>query len=520
MVRTKKIIVLILGFFIFLGILNIGTNLWLKLKLPEIINKKNDSDYIISYKDIDLSLWSSKIVIHEISLVPKNNLEKTKKKIGIYAAVSKIQIDDFKILSILFGKKIKAKKLTISTPNIVLYKNSQNVINNAKNITSKVIKPFEKVIIVSDIFLNDGKLKIVNNETNQNLASVKNINLNIEGIVLNEETLTQKIPISYKNYILICDSIFYQINEFYTIKMQKIVATDSTFNLEKFELLPKYTRKQFVQKIPKEKDLFTIKANEIISNKIQWGFLKDDFYFKTSTIQIDALDANIYRGKMPEDDLSKKKLYNRLLRELQFDLKVDSLQIKNSKLVYEEEKTFEEGPGKLVFSDFNMNVLNIQSGFKKTKLLDTKIDIKCNFMNESILDVNWKFNVLDKSDGFTIKGKILNFNTEQLAYFTKPYINVVIKGTLDKVYFNFSGNDISSKGDFALKYDDLKVEIFQNEKRHKINKFLSAIGNFFIRDDSGETLKTTEIEVKRTQEKSFYNFLWISIAEGLKKILI
>jgi hypothetical protein len=520
MVSTKKIIVFILGLFIFLGILNIGINLWLKLKLPEIINKKNDSSYIISYNDINLSLWSSKIVINGISLLPKKNVEKTENKIGIYATISKIEINDFKIGSILFGKKIKAKKITISAPDIVLYKNSQHVINNSKSITSKVIKPFEKVIRVSDIFLIDGKLKIVNNETNHNLASVKNINLNIEGIIVNEETLTQKIPFSYKNYTLVCDSIFYQIDEFYTINSHKIIATDSTFNVQKLELLPKYTRKQFVQKIPKERDLYTIKINEINSKSIKWGFLKDDFYFKTNTILINGLNANIYRGKMPTDDLSKKKLYNRLLRELPFYLKVDSLQLKNSKLVYEEEKTFEEGPGKLIFNDFNMNVLNIQSGFKKTKLSDIKIDIKCNFMEESILDVDWKFNVLDKSDGFTIKGKIFNFNTEQLAYFTKPYINVIIKGTLDKVYFNFSGNDIASKGDFALKYDDLKVEVFRNEKRHKINKFLSAIGNLFIKDDSGETLKTTEIEVKRNQEKSFYNFLWISVAEGLKEILL
>ena len=46
------------------------------------------------------------------------------------------------------------------------------------------------------------------------------------------------------------------------------------------------------------------------------------------------------------------------------------LQIINSKLVYEEEKSFEEGAGKLSFTDFDMTVLNLQSGYKKEKVND------------------------------------------------------------------------------------------------------------------------------------------------------
>ena len=74
--------------------------------------------------------------------------------------------------------------------------------------------------------------------------------------------------------------------------------------------------------------------------------------------------------------------------------------------------------------------------------------------------------------------------------------------------------------DFSLKYDDLKVVIYKGNKRVEKNKFLSAIGNLIVKDDSNKELKTVKIEVKRNQEKSFYNFLWISIADGLKQILL
>ncbi|MBF03551.1 MAG: hypothetical protein CMP76_09670, partial [Flavobacterium sp.] len=113
-----------------------------------------------------------------------------------------------------------------------------------------------------------------------------------------------------------------------------------------------------------------------------------------------------------------------------------------------------------------------------------------------------------------------HFNAEKLVYFTKPYLNVVVKGDLEKVYFNFKGNDVVNQGDFALKYDDLKVEIYQNNKRYKKNGLLTAIGNLFVKDDSGEELKAVSVKVERVPEKSFYNLLWISVADGLKQVLL
>lgn len=520
MIKNKKIFFVVFGIVIFLSLINLGINFWVESKLPQLINNENNTDYNISYKDVDLSIWNSRITAHDVSIIPKTSLKNSDKKIGLYGNVKLIEVNEFDIWSVLFGKKIKANNLVISQPNIVLHKNNENAINDYNNINSKVFKPFEKIIIVSDLYLNEGQFKILDIKNKQTLANAHNINFKLEGIVLNETTLNQKIPVVYSKYSFACDSLFYKIDAFYELKSKKVTATEKGLNIDSFTLIPTCTRQEFVQKTPKEKDLFTILAEKISINKMDWGFKNDVFFFKTNSIILDKVNANIYRGKMPVDDLSKKKLYSYLLRNLKADIKVDTLLIKDSFLTYEEEKTFEKGPGRLFFSDFNMLVNNMESGYKKTELPDVKIKINCSFMKKSPLNVDWSFNVLDKTEGFKIAGSIYKFEAEELEEFTKPYMNVKVKGILDEVHFNFAGNDVINTGDFSLKYDDLKVEIYQNNKRLKKNKFLSAIGNLFVKNDSDEELKTTEIEVERNQEKSFYNFLWISLADGLKKILI
>lgn len=517
----KRAVIILLVLLLIVPLLNLGLNYWISVRLPGIINKENDSPYSITYKDLDISLIKSTVIAKDVVLCPKAALIDTIIKKGIYAKIESIEIKDVKLWSLIFSTKIEARSISVTKPEVVLYKKSEKAINNSKSIRSEVVAPFQKIILVSDIYLNKGDVKIINIQNDKLLLSIANISAKLEDIVLTDELLEHKIPFSYRNYALSCDSLYYRPSRFYDIRTKHIETTKEGLLLKKFTMIPQYSRSEFVKKLPKEKDIFTLQADAITLENMEWGFdKKEAFFFHTGTLLLDHVAANIYRGKMPPDDLSKKPLYNKLLREIPFDLKIDTLKIRNSLLEYEEEKTFEKGAGLLSFHHLNMTARNISSGFQKKKLPNVTIAINCRFMNVSPMKVDWSLNVLDKSDGFRIKGSILRFPAEKLTPFVKPYMNITAKGMLDKVYFDFTGNDKSAKGDFAIDYDNLKFVIYRENDRKKKNKFLTAIASIFIKKDTKEKVKNTHVEVERIPEKSFYNFFWRSIAEGLKKLLI
>jgi hypothetical protein len=515
----KKILIGLLALLVLVFLLNIGLNFWIARQLPQIINENNDSPYHISYKDLDVSLLDRNLIATEIVVVPKKSLDAKAGKPGIYAKVKSVEVNAFNIWDIVFGRQIHARSLIVRNPEVTLIKEKEKALDNPKSIGSEVVKPFGKIITVSDVFLNNGKFKITTLK-NKSVLDVSNISIKLEGILITEETLSRKMPFAFKTYSVDCDSVFYRPSGFYHIKLRALKTTNTGLSLSDFEMRPVVSRKAFVRAIPKEKDLFNVSAKRVAINNIRWGFKNEEFYFNSGNIKIDGADADIYRSKVPDDDLKKKKLYNRLLRDIPFELRVDTLYLKNSRVVYEEEKDFSKGPGILTFNRFNMAVTGIKSGFKKKKMDDVNINIKCMFMNSSKLEVDWKFNVLDRSDSFNIRGKIFNFPAERLTLFTKPYMNVEVKGDLDEVYFDFIGNDKHCKGDFAINYDDLKVQIFRKKDPKKKNKFLTAIANLFVKNDTKDKVSNAEVEVDRIQEKSFFNFLWRSIAEGLKKILV
>lgn len=516
MLLTKKIVFGIVAFLALLLLVNFGLNIWLTNQLPKIIKENNDTPYLISYDKLTVDLLPANIYISNVVVAPKIKPKNSTDKIGVYANITSISITNFSIWHFLFDDIIKAKSITIDTPNVILYRKEKDT----RNIRKEIVEPFEKIVVVSNIFLHKGRLAVIATRDNETILSTQNISTSIEGIIISDPILKRSIPFLFDSYIVDCDSLYYKPNDFYTIKAQEIRTTNHTLHIKNFEFLPKYSRAEFVKKIPKEKDLFTIKASSLDINSMNWGFKNDVFFINAKSLVLDRVNANIYRNKIPKDDLNKKPLYNALLRQIKFPLRVDTLLIQHSKLVYEEEINFEKGPAKLTFDYFDLNATHIQSGFGLKKAADVDIKINCRFMKNSSLKVHWTFNVLDLKDGFNIKGNIHNFDIKSLYQFTKPYINTSFDGTFDSFNFDFTGNDKSAYGNANLKYKDLKVTFYKKEDPDKKAKFKSAVTNLILKKDSEGKAKQAKIELERIQEKSFYNFLWRSIAESLKEILI
>jgi hypothetical protein len=514
----KKIAIGVISIFFFVILINIGLNYWIKKQLPIIINEKNKTAYNIHYEKIEVSLISRNINAVTLLVSPKNQPKDSKN--GLFSKIESITIKHFNIWDLAFHDIIQAESIIINKPRVILYKKGNKLLNNSKSIKNEIIEPFRKIVAVSNIYLNDGTVDVVSLDNNKPILSVKKIILKLEGILLTDATLKEKIPMHFDKYVLVCDSLYYKPSAFYHLNIGQISTENNFLKIKNFSYLPEFTRKEFVKKLDKEKDIYTIKLDSAHIEKMDWGFKNERFYFNANSLIANHVDANIYRNKIPKDDLSKKYLYNHLLRKIKFPLEIDTIQILKSKLVYEEEIDFSKGPGILNFDRFNMQVTNLKSGFGYKKMADVKIKVNCLFMKTSPLDVNWSFNVLDLKDSFHIQGTIANFNVGAMERFTKPYINTTFTGKFNKYHFNFYGNDDTAKGNATLDYEDLKVKLFKKKHPEKEAKLKSAVANLLLKNDSDDETKKADVELNRIQEKSFYNFLWRSIAESFKKILI
>ncbi|SMC68018.1 hypothetical protein [Moheibacter sediminis] len=472
------------------------------------INVKNDKETNERKKDSLGYLIPFKLDIQKV-LVGNSKL-----KIGNSLNAQNINIQIDKILN-QKNKKLSIENVLLKNPSITTYVVQKETV---KKVAQKV--DFKDFIEVKNVKIENGTYKLNKHNKNQNLLKVNHINFEMAGIQMTPETFYEQIPITYQNVRLSAASIDYNPNHIYSIKAKKITLNNGDFSLSNFEMKSKISRTQFVRQLKKETDLYTLSANKIDVQNMNWGFEGKDMFFKVPKIDINTANANIYRSKIPADDTKKKLLYSKLLRDLPIILEVKKLNLKNSKVEYEEETENSTGAGKLTFANFNASIDNIYSGYKKSTVPDVKADIKTNFMNDSRLTAIWTFNPMNRSEKFNIKGSIFNFDANKMTPFIKPYLHATAEGNMKEIRFNFTGNDVNATGDFGIKYDNLKVTLY-NKKTGEKQKTLSAVGNLLVKSNTGEKYHEEKIKpVNRNQDRSFFNFFWICVQQGLKQTLL
>ncbi len=346
-----------------------------------------------------------------------------------------------------------------------------------------------------------------------------NLNATVNGIEIAPKPNNQGLSFKVKDYFLTTRNFAYK-TQFYNLNAGLLKLNKNKIQVNNFAMKPLVSRAQFIRMIPVERDLYDIKVSQITADGT-WDLFSDNKSINASNVTVLSADANIFRSKIPKDDPKIKPLYSKLLRSIKIPMTVNHLDLKNSVLVYEEDTPESAGPGKLTFSNFNMNVKNLNSA--KTKGKPTRVDIKidCSFMNLAPLSVNWNFDVADQNDRFSISGRTANLPANGINPFIRPYLHVTAtSGTIQEMLFNFKGNPSGLNGTFNLKHKDLKIAVL-NKENHEKKGVLTAVANLFIRSDSGKFPEAVAVEnVERDPTKSFFNLFWKGIEQGLKKTLI
>lgn len=458
-------------------------------------------DTIPSLVPFDLQIGDIKI--NKLSLDALDTWKTEKMNISISKIVNKA------------GEQMEINKLLIDSPTITLTP------NQVKKKPSNKTKLLMDRIKLDTLVVNKGAFAIHQRKGDKHTLNIADVNATILNIKINDKTSLNKIPFSYDKTKFTTGAIKYDTQKYYDITADNLSIDNKDLKLTNFVMKPKYSRKKTVSMFRYADDIFTLNAKEITLKDYKWDFDKAGvLLFKTELLNINQLDANIFRDKSPTFNMSIKPMFSKKLRDIPFGLQVNTVAIKNSKLVYEETDKNAVAPGKIMFHNFNATIKNVYSGYGQTKVPTTSIAVNARFMNAAPLRVDWTFNVLNRSDQFNIQGKITNFPANSMQPFLQPYIKASTQGSISLVTFNFSGNNRSATGTYGMKYEDLKVTIYKKDGEKK-KKFLSAVGNMFIRKNTKDEVKTVNIKtVDRVQEKSFFNYLWLCIMQGLKQTVL
>ncbi len=502
------------------GNLNIDVN---KLVMDEETAKGNIpfsyEKFLISGKDINYTTETQDVKVAGLVVNPKSaDLRNLIIKPTVSASTKTLADLAANRISLKLNEwNLKDNKLKLDAQSLYINGLSGKIAATSAKSSGKKMS-FDKIkfpLIVRNIVVDNSKINYSKGNDSQ---TFDNLYVKVQNLEINEKTVKEKIPFKTGNYSITTRNFSKTLNEFYVMNAGLVKIGKQNIQINNFALKPTVSRSQFIRMIPTEKDLYNLKINQLSATG-NIDLASENKIVDVGQLTISGLNANIFRSKLPADDKTIKPLYSELLRKIKFPLYIKNTDIKNSVLVYEEDTKKSDGPGKLTFGNFNMNIQHLNSGKMKGKPTQIPITVSCNFMNVSPMKVSWSFDTANLNDAFTISGNISDLPASSINPFVEPYLKIQTTGYIKDLVFNFIGNKTGLNGKLNMKHQDLKVAILK-ETGEK-NVVLSAVANMVIKTNSGVYPESVTVDnVKRDATKSFFNLFWQGVQEGLKKTLI
>jgi hypothetical protein len=478
-------------------------------KIEALIKDKMPTHIKSTHQKISVNILSGSLTINKPTF-----LIKLKDSTVVQSSIKmeSLNIGGVRYWDYLMNDEIHIGKIEFNQLDIIHYKDRKDP--KADTTSKKPIK-LPKDIIINNIDINNTSVTIIENKKNATFLSFSNASISIEDVLINEQTLLEKIPVKFENVSVNANSIFLKAGKYENLTVKYFKYDDHSISLNGLHFKTKYSEKKLSRIIKKERDHIDVKVEDLKINNIDVGFINDSLFVKSNLITISEANAKFYRDKLVADDLKLKKLYSKSIRELPIKLTVDSISIVKSNLSYSEKVHVENPAGVLLINNITAGITNISNTYKAPE--KTEIIIEATFMKDTPIKVNWSFDVNKKNDAFTFVGYAGKVNAADMNGFLTPLLNLKLEGEIVKSNFNIVGDYNQSVINLSQDFDDIKLTIL-NKKKEK-NKFLSSVANIFVHENSnkdGMPYHNVTTQATRDKTKSFFNYL----AKNLKAALL
>ncbi|WP_128331471.1 hypothetical protein [Apibacter sp. HY039] len=455
------------------------------------------------------------LVTSKVELFPKlSNKNKIIKNL-FYIKINSLNINNIQWSNKKNQYFIDVPDIKINQMKADIYQNktAHNAINSI-NLNSK-----KWLINVDKLSVINSSAELFDFDSKKSLSSIQDFDLIIKKIQFTPSNReVTDLPIVFSNFSLRGNNLIFS-SGFHISKIKYIYLSNHTFSMNNLTILPDPSKTNYMKKNGIDAYSLFLPETKIIN--LSAKIINNKFFITVPELPLDKLSLTIHQYDIP-DSIYKavyKPFFSEKLRRLSHKVKIDQISLLNSTINYEEE-SLNKGTGKINFSNINAVIHNLNNGYPNTIPNDVLVTFKSNFMEQAIFNAEWTFNISDPENKFRVKGYIDDLPAEQVNPFIKPYLHASAEGIFKKVSFDFYGNNEIGHGTFGINYKDLHVTLF-NKNGLKEKKLMSSLANLLIINDTKDSLKTLEIsETKRSQDKSFFNFLWKMSLNGLKQTLL
>lgn len=520
--------------FLILFFANVFIDGYVEKKIVNQLNNNPGSLYKLSYDKLNINIYTGSVTVKGLNIEPAENLQQKLSndsvKKFINTKIKSFKIKNINLIQFLKNNKIQISAIVIKDMMIDYYfkKGPQEAKNKKTLALHNIFSNQFQGAKIKAVKISNSTVRFTDTENmDQPIFEIDSVSLQINDIKLDKETLKHAIPIKFKDVKINTGQFSLNSSEFYAVKTKGVHFSqpDSSIIINGFELIPKFSKEEFNKRIKYNDDWFSVKTKNIKLNHIHLGLLEQQSKLFLHSILIEEPKIEIYRDKrLPDAPFKYKALVSGVIKKIPLDIKIDTIQIINARLAYEEQLKASDQPGLVYFDPMNLTILNLTNIPEEIKTKSNlEIDIKGKLMGQSFINAHMMF-PLDRNDEyFTLSGNLDPISADAFNPFVKNGLNVNINdGKIHKTSFEITANNDASAGSLIMVYENLQVTVMKSKNQSKKSGFISWIANEVIREDNLEShhkYKIGTIGFERRKDRFIVNYIWQSFKSGIISIV-
>jgi hypothetical protein len=418
--------------------------------------------------------------------------------------IDQLTVSSIRIVKLLTQNKIELGEVLITNPVIIVTDTLRQNLRQNKNSSSSDI---EEILIHT---FSISRLNLTLTGKSQLIAMA---DVDLKDLLITRENQT---PSFQSGNALVENFTYTPKDSLHTIHVRSLAANSLTDSIvvDSISVVSNYSKETFGKKAGFQKDRFEITIPSILISGFAGSSLKDSV-LSISRIEILSPDLSVFRDKrQPFNEKQRKDLPGDLLSQMSIALAIDSILLKDSKIVYEEYPEGSEKTIEIIFTDLqaSLNGLNTTKGNEQKY---ATLVASSTFMNSGAIDAKFQIPLLPKL-AHTASGTITNLPLRSLNPILTTLGRVSIEnGSLQQLNFSFWYDRYQAKGDLEMRYKDFKLKVSNASNPRAKDETLSALINLVINNNKVET-KTGLIDIERDPKRFVFNTWWKALSNGIK----
>jgi len=409
---------------------------------------------------------------------------------------------------------------------------SKPVVVEKKNNLSSSEFPFDTLLLknidIGRILLTDSKVNFETTDDHNTGLVVPDIWFLAEGIHYNPVSAKDSSRIFYSDNVMakITNINYVLPDNLSSIKVDELIvnSTDSTIKAINFALLPLVSKYDYGPAKGFQSTWLQIENDSITLEKVDFLGIINNNKLTAQSLNVNKIDISVFRDKrVPFPEWQRRPLPQSSLRDLKFTFGIDTIQLTDGYITYQEHSEKAYTTGEVFFSELDALILNLTNDSARIQLYPkARIGVSTKIFDEGAIKGEFLFDLVDMENIHSYGIDVEPFDLTEFNRILIPSASVQISsGDNKRIIMTARANEHYSYGEMKFYYEDLKIKLL-NRETETPKGLGNVLGSFFantfiIKSNNPRNLflRKGDIFYERDKKRAIFNYWTKTFLSGV-----